>query len=115
MPPVKLFRGVKMNYKDILKTSKGNAAKVKDVLQWNQFTSSSTSQEVLKEATFLGVGSAGTVFQIIAVQGVNMKPYSAIAKEDEVVLPPGSRFVIDSITPCKDGVTEVRMRQITSD
>lgn len=112
VPPAKLFRGVKMNYKAILKTPEGGDAKVGDVLQWNQFTSSSTSQDVLKDPEFLGVGEAGTVFQFIAVEGVNMKPYSKIEKEDEVVLPPGSRFVIDLITPCKDGVTEVRMRQI---
>ena len=114
LPPVsgKLFRGVKMNYKDILKTPEGKDAKVKDVVQWNQFTSCAKSKEVLKKPIFLGVGNAGTVFQIIALNGVNVKPYSYFADEEEVVLPPGSRFVIDAITPCKDGVTEVRMRQI---
>lgn len=117
LPPVltKLFRGVKMNYKDILKTPGGDNADIKDVVQWNQFTSCSTSQNVLKDSNFLGVGSAGTVFQIITVTGVNIKPFSAIAKEDEVVLPPGSRFVIDAVTPCKDGVTEVRMRQLVAE
>ena len=60
-------------------------------------------------------GSIATVFQIIAVAGVNIKPYSALKAEDEVVLPPGSRFVIDKITPCKDGVTEVRMRELLED
>lgn len=107
----KLFRGVKMDYKAIL----GSDVKTKDVKQWNQVTSCSTRPDVLKDADFLGVGNPGTVFQIIAVIGVNVKPYSAIEGEDEVVLPPGSRFVIDKITPCKDGVTEVRMRTLVED
>lgn len=110
LPPMnaKLFRGVKMDFKSIL----GSDVKVKDVKQWNQVTSCSTRSDVLKDDDFLGVGNAGTVFQIIAVTGRNIKPYSAIQDEDEMVLPPGSRFVIDAVTPCKDGVTEVRMRQL---
>ena len=62
---------------------------------------------MLKTANFLGEQTAGTVFQIIAVTGINIKDYSAIPGEDEVVLPPG--------TPWKHGVTEVRLRQILPD
>jgi len=53
---------------------------------------------VLKTANFLGEQTAGTVFQIIAVTGINIKDYSAIPGEDEVVLPPGTQFVVDKIT-----------------
>lgn len=31
--------------------------------------------------------------------GINTKDYSAILGEDEVVLPPGTQFVVDKITP----------------
>ena len=57
LPPmaVKLFRGVKMNYKAIL----GGDVKVKDVKQWNQVTSCSTRPDVLQDKTFLGIGTAG--------------------------------------------------------
>ena len=104
----KLFRGVKMNYKAIL----GEDVKVKDRVTWNQFTSCSTSPDVLKDTNFLGPKTEGTVFQIMGVTGINIKAYSAISDEDEIVLPPGSQFVIEKITPWKYGVTEVRMRQV---
>lgn len=70
---------------------------------------------MLKTANFLGEQTAGTVFQIIAVTGINIKDYSAIPGEDEVVLPPGTQFVVDKITPWKHGVAEVRLRQILPD
>ena len=117
LPPlsVKLFRGVKLPHKAILKQfdgASGEEVKVKDVVMWKQFTSCSTSPDVLKDANFLGEGTAGTVFQIIAVTGVNIKDYSAISTEDEVLLPPGSKFVVEKFTSWKHGVTEVRLRQI---
>lgn len=110
LPPlmVKLFRGVKMTYKAIL----GEDVKVGGLVNWYQFTSCSTSPEVLKDENFLGPETGGTVFQIMGVTGINIKPYSAIEGEDEVVLPPGSTFTVDKITPWKFGVSEVRMRQL---
>lgn len=112
LPPVpagtKLFRGVKLPYKVIL----GEHIKVHDKVTWKQFTSCSTKANVLKCQNFLGEGVAGTVFQIITVTGVNIKPYSAIPDEDEILLVPGSHFVVDKITAWKYGVTEVRMREI---
>ena len=114
---VKLFRGVKLPHTTVFSTgAEGTDVQVNDVVTWQQFTSCSTSPEVLKE--FLGDDAAAgerTVCQIIAVTGGNIKAYSAIPREDEVVLPPGSRFVVEKITPWKHGLTEVRMRQILPD
>lgn len=42
--------------------------------------------------------------------GINTKDYSAIPGEDEVVLPPGTQFVVDTITPWKHGVTNFARR-----
>ena len=55
------------------------------------------------------------MFQIIAVTGVNIKAYSIYPDEDEVLLMPGIKFVVDKITPWEHGVTEVRLRQIVED
>ena len=104
----KLFRGVKLPYKVIL----GEHIKVHDKVTVKQFTSCSNKPDVLKCPAFLGEGTAGTVLQIITVTGVNIKPYSAIPEEDEILLVPGSQFVVDKITEWKFGVTEVRMREI---
>lgn len=65
---------------------------------------------MLKTANFLGEQTAGTVFQIIVVTGINIKDYSAIPGEDEVVLPPGTQFVVDKITPLRRGRTRAGTR-----
>lgn len=108
--PIKMFRGVKRTYKLIL----GEDVKEGDSVKWNQFTSCSTKPEILKDENFLGPETEGTVFQIMGVTGINIKPYSALPDEDEYVLPPGSEFAVDKITSWKYGVYEVRMRQIVS-
>ena len=109
--PVKLFRGITMNYQAVL----GEQIKATDLVKWNQFTSCSTRPDVLKDESFLGEETEGTVFQIMGVTGVNIKAYSKLADEDEVVLPPGSQFVVEKIAKWKFGVNEVRMRQIVPD
>lgn len=113
LPPVpaKLFRGITMDYRSVL----GKRIKATDLVRWCQFTSCSTRPDVLKDESFLGEKKEGTVFQIMSVTGVNIKAYSKLADEDEVVLPPGSQFVVEKITKWKFGVNEVRMRQIVPD
>jgi len=105
----KLFRGAKMNYEDLLRKGIGE----KDVASWNQFISCSPTASVLKEEAFLGTTSPGTVFQVISVTGVAIRQYSALPNENEVLLPAGSKFVVDKISQkTAHGVTEVRMRQL---
>ena len=68
---------------------------------------------MLKEEAFLGTTSPGTVFQVISVTGVAIRKYSALPNENEVLLPAGSKFVVDKISEkTEHGVTEVRMRQL---
>ena len=111
LPPVTmtLFRGSTMDYEALLR----GGIQVNDQASWNQFTSCSTSPSVLKQDAFLGEMSAGTVFQVVAVAGVDIEPYSAIPTEKEVLLPAGSKFVLDKISrKTKHGVIEIRMRQL---
>ena len=122
LPPVrtKLFRGVKLKHDLVLKVTDSSsgtrrAAGVGDEVVWFQATSCSTKPDVLKTVDFLGEKTAGTVLQIMSVTGVNIQPYSAVPGEDEVVLPPGCRVVLDSITDWKYGVTEVRAREVLPD
>ena len=116
--PVTLFRGVKLPVSQLL-----GDLKVGDTLTWWSFTSTTTTSDVLQSTDFLGIGKAGakatvgkkrTVFHIKAFNGVNIKPFSAISNEDEVLLRPGSQFVIDGINEWHYGVTEVQMHQVPS-
>ena len=87
------------------------------------FTSATTSPDVLRSTNFLGFGEEGaiaaggkkrTVFHIKAFNGINIKPFSAIGDEDEVLFRPGSQFVIDGISEWHYGITEIRMHQVPS-
>ena len=116
--PVTLFRGVKLPASLLL----GDLT-VGDILTWWSFTSTTTTSDVLQSTDFLGIGKAGakatvgkkrTVFHIKAFNGINIKPFSAISNEDEVLLRPGSQFVIDAINEWHYGVTEIQMHQVPS-
>lgn len=116
--PVTLFRGVKMPASRLL-----GGLKEGDTLTWWNFTSTTTAPDVLQSTNFLGIGKKGaaaaggvkrTVFHIKAFNGVNIKPFSAIGDEDEVLFRPGSQFVIDGISKWHYGITEVRMHEVPS-
>lgn len=116
--PVTLYRGVKMPASALL-----GGLKVGDTLTWYSFTSTTGEPDVLRSKNFLGIGKEGaaavhgtkrTVFHIKGFNGINIKPFSAISEEDEVLFRPGSQFVIDGINEWHYGITEVTMHQVPS-
>ena len=74
---------------------------------WWAFTSTSRSKDARKEFG----GGSGTIFQISSNDGRDISQYSSFGDEKEVVLLPGSQFVIDYICPY-GGSEEVRMHQL---
>ena len=97
-----------MDYEALLRTG----IRVGDQASWNQFTSCSFTPGVLEQDWCLGKKAAGTVFQVVCVAGYAIQQYSAYPTENEVLLPAGSKFVVDKISrKTEHGVTEVRMRQ----
>lgn len=129
LPPVReiVFRGVRKSVHDLIGSKKGN-----DKIIFHGFTSATLSADVLRSANFLGIGAglgARTVFQFAAVRGRCISAYSesgpngstssinATHDEDEVLLLPGAAFIIDKdgVTPCANGITEVRAAQLNPD
>lgn len=104
----RLFRGVRLAAAGLL-----DGAGVGDVIELDSFVSTSTSSDVLLNKTFLGMGDIGerTVFQYIAFTAVDIQRYSAM-NEQEVLLLPGTRVVIDSIQQYANGVTEVQCHEL---
>ena len=104
----RLFRGVRLPLAIVLQ-----GKVVGDIVEMLSVTSASTSSDVLRDDNFLGMGDIGerTVFQYAVLSAVQIKQFSAMS-EDEVVIVPGSRFVIDSIKEWDNGVTEVQMHQL---
>lgn len=126
LPPVReiVFRGVRKSVHNLIGSKKGN-----DKIIFHGFTSATLSADVLRSANFLGIGAglgARTVFQFAAVRGRCISAYSesgpngstssinATHDEDEVLLLPGAAFIIDKdgVTPCANGITEVRAAQL---
>eukprot|EP00729_Bicosta_minor_P008611 gene8611-32998_t len=98
-------------------------------LTWWAFTSTTESSDVLRKPYFLGfTGEHRTVFVLKVKSGVRIKRFSSfggdeiepesedeeiegIDDEDEVLIKPGTQFVITSIKDY-DGVTEVSMTEV---
>lgn len=107
---------------------------VGDIVELQAVTSASKSADVLRDATFLGIGGKAAsqnnggrvVFQYAALSAVEISRFSALGdvaaglahasdsfvNEEEVLLLPGARFKIDSITSWEYGVVEVQLHQL---
>ena len=82
---------------------------------WHGFCSTTKSAEVLSNPLFLGETGKRTIFAIKLTQGQarEITRYSLVASEDEVLLPPGCRFEVESVLPQGD-LTLVQMRELPS-
>lgn len=128
-----VYRGVNLAHTILL-----NGAQVGDTITWWGFTSTTMDPRVLRAKEFCdaivsvtdGMVSnvqtqsrlygnvepeKKTIFQIDACSGANIKQFSDVSHEDEVLLLPGSRFVVNAIALWRHGITEVRLTQIDDD
>ena len=124
LPPVgnaEVFRGVRDTPLDVLLKGKG----VGDTLVWGAFTSTSLDADTLQDPAFFGVGPGlgdRVIFHIKVQTGVQIQELSnsgslfgyADGDEVEVLLRPGTSFVIDAITSLGDGVIKVQMHEKVS-
>jgi hypothetical protein len=100
-----VYRGVKLPLQTLIPY-----ASVGQHVVWWAFTSTSRSKDVRTEFG----GSTGTIYQISSNDGRDISQYSLYGDEEEVVLLPGSQFVIDYICPYGES-EEVRMHQLKPD
>ena len=73
------------------------------------------SMKVLSNPMFCGDSGKRTIFQIALTQGQarDITRYSLIASEDEVLLPPGCRFRVESVLPQGD-LTIIQLTELPS-
>ena len=106
-----------------------------DTLTWWAFTSTTSDDDVLRDEAFLGSGEgleARTVFKITTKTGVRIKNFSNFGadsdyymhpvdkygkiqggqNEEEILLSPGTTFIIDDIISYPNNITEVTMHEI---
>lgn len=125
-----VYRGVNLPHTALL-----NGAQVGDMIQWWGFVSTTVKPSVLRAKEFMHAvvsiadGKVAdvqnldsiysnvapqkkTIFQIHVCNGAEVKPFSAVQGEDEVLLAAGSWFLITGIGMWRHGVTEVRLQQM---
>ena len=73
------------------------------------------SAEVLSNPMFCGDTGKRTIFTIKLTQGQarEITRYSLVASEDEVLLPPGCRFRVESVLPQGD-LTLIQLKELPS-
>jgi hypothetical protein len=102
-----VYRGVRCDLTDMYKTGS-------PPVTWSSFTSTTTKISVLHDATFLGVSGPRTMFMIKLTQGRarSIAELSMVAGEDEVILPPNSRFHVECVLPSNDGLLHVQLTEL---
>eukprot|EP01046_Picozoa_sp_COSAG06_P001656 COSAG06_NODE_56_length_27627_cov_106.527136_9_plen_268_part_00 len=103
-----VYRGVKA---DLSK----DYAKGREVT-WHGFASTTKSMEVLEHDQFCGKEGARTIFSIALTQGQarDITRYSMIEAEDEVLLPPGCKFKVESLMDAGNGLTIIQIKELPS-
>jgi hypothetical protein len=115
-----VYRGIRLPLNTVVPN-----ANVGQKVVWWAFTS--TSHSKMRSKMFLDFGAeAGggvgnrTIFQISSNDGRDISRYSSYGDDDdvneeEVILLPGSQFIIDTICPYACDIEEVQMHQLTPD
>eukprot|EP01041_Mallomonas_annulata_P000603 gene603-biopygen289 len=102
-----VYRGVKENLSgQYIKGQK---------ITWQGFTSTTTSLDVLSQDLFLGTTGQRTMFNIELTTGRArmISELSMLSGENEVLLPPSSRFEVNSVLkPTTDGLLIFHLREI---
>ena len=99
-----VLRGISAAALDVVRETYGDGCDV----HWSSFTSTTTSLATAKQ--FAGAG--GIIFRVNVVTGRSVVAYSAVPREDEIILSPNSRFVVTRACELEgDGFHYVHMQQ----
>jgi len=103
IPPQKarLNRGITLNLtKDY---------KEEETVIWWAVTSATSDISVLEDPTFLGVSGERTQFDLTVFCARNIAPYSALPKESELIILPGTCFKVQLVMQSPGGLTMVKL------
>jgi hypothetical protein len=92
LPPVKgkVCRGVKANMAEL-------KSKEHEEITWNGFSSTTLNSKTLDNPMFLGNTGKRTVFFIDCKTGRNISAFSALKKEQEILLLPCTSFMVEHV------------------
>jgi hypothetical protein len=106
-PNHQVFRGVKADLRDQYPQGRK--------VTWHGFCSTTKSAKVLENPLFCGEVGKRTIFAIQLTQGQarEISRYSLVQSEDEILLPPGCKFEVQSVLPQGD-LTIIQLLEVAS-
>lgn len=81
---------------------------------WWGFSSCTSTIDVLGNDQFLGSTGIRTLFTIECTSGKDIRQYSSIQNEDEILLPPGRQFQVVSCLNQSGGLYMIQLKEIDS-
>ncbi|UJR34731.1 hypothetical protein I4U23_027508 [Adineta vaga] len=101
-----IWRGVRANV--------SNDYNRNDEITWSGFSSCTNSIQVLESSTYLGRAGARTLFSIESSNGKSIRAHSYFFGEEEILLPPGTKFKVIGKMISKDNFCIIHLREISS-
>ena len=80
--------------------------------QWWAFSSATKKINVLENPEFLGTTGSRTMLHITTNTAYDISKYSSFENEQELILPPGSKLVVEGVFSPAEGLLMVQMRQM---
>lgn len=102
VPSTPLYRGV---HKDL----RGEYAVGKTITWWG-VSSCTPKLEIARQ--FLGGAGRRVLFEVHAPRAVSIRPFSAYAQEDELVLAPGTQLRVEQVIDRGGGLTGITLREL---
>ncbi len=82
------------------------------LVTWWAFSSCTTALPILENNMYLGSTGARTLFSVEAINGRTVRAHSHFVTEDEIILLPGTRMVVQSkFSPAPD-LNIIHLKQI---
>jgi hypothetical protein len=83
-------------------------------ITWNSFSSCTTRLNTLENGTFMGKFGTRTLFslELTTNRARSISACSFYKKEEEVLLPPNSRFIVESLFRSGDGLIIIHMKEL---
>ena len=107
LPPVSsvtVYRGIKKDLSAMFR--------VGTEYQWWAFSSTAKKINLLENPEFLGTTGSRTMLHITATTAYDISKYSSFEDEKELILPPGSKLVVEGVFSPAEGLLMVQMRQM---
>ena len=79
---------------------------------WWSFSSCTTTLKVLENNMYLGNTSNRTIFSVEAINGRTIHAHSHFNVDDEILLLPGTRMVVQSLFSPRAGLHMIHLKQI---